>query len=63
MRIYINPINNAKREAYATYHWLPLTAIGAKAVAVIRETIVIGPVDIWGEDQKRAAMITGIQAV
>jgi hypothetical protein len=56
-------MNRASSDAYAMYHDVPLTAIGASAVAVIRDTIVIGPVDIWGDDQKRAAIITGIKAV
>ena len=44
------------------YQELPLLAIGASAVAVISDTIVIGQVDICGEDQKSAATITGINA-
>jgi hypothetical protein len=32
-------------------------------VAVIRDTIVIGPVDICDDDPKRPAIITGINAV
>lgn len=63
IRIYINQINSAKREAYAIYHSVPLTAIGASAVAVMSEMMVMGHVDICGDDPKRAAMITGIKAV
>lgn len=51
------------RDAYIIYHSKPDEAIGARAVAVIKDTIVTGPVDICGDDPKRAATITGIKAV
>lgn len=56
-------MKNAIRDAYATYHSIHADATGAKAVAVMSETIVTGHVDIWGDEPKRAAIITGINAV
>jgi hypothetical protein len=45
------------------YHSILALAIGASAVAVISDTIVIGQVDICDEEPKRPAIITGINAV
>jgi hypothetical protein len=39
-------MNRASKEAYIIYHSVQLIAIGAKAVAVISDTIVTGQVDI-----------------
>ena len=60
---YTQPVAKARSEAYAIYPSLPETAIGARAVAVMSDTIVTGPVDICGHEPNNAAMITGINAV
>ena len=60
---YTQAVKNARSDANAIYHSDQLVAIGARIVAVMSETIVTGPVDIWGDEPKSAAIMTGIQAV